>query len=206
VRTGIQQNDVDSATPLLRRAADVVGRWIERVPHGGARHRAAAGGVESLAAPSVVEQAATAKPAPPDALAYGQPFATPKGLELTVTAVGLHESDPRHVVLDVRVTNVSDQKTTFENDFGVLDAAGAAHRYTWVNAATYPGVLPGIATLEPGTSLTGKVHVRLPELAPEALAVLRPAFLDVVNAGCGGCNHEVLFLPRAVWQPSALPQ
>jgi hypothetical protein len=189
---------------LLRRATGVVAGWMERWSRGDTSHRAAGGGNQSHVAPAAAEQATTTETLLPDELTYGQAFLTPEGLELTVTGVEAHDSSRRHVVIDVQVTNVSEHSTTFENDFGV-DAAGTAHRYTWVNSANYPGVLPGVATLAPGALLAGKVHVLLPEPGPEDLAMIRPTYLGIINSGCGGCNHAVTFLPRALWRSPALP-
>jgi hypothetical protein len=175
---------------------------INWLPRGGARLRAPATADQTIAAPVAAEPAVASQPVLPDALALGESVRLPDGLEFTVTGIGTQDSDPRHVVIEVRVANTSDHGVEFENDFGVVDAAGTAHRYSWVNAATYPDVLPGIATLEPGAFISGKAHVLLPELPSDALATLRPAFLDVINSGCGGCNHEVVFLPRVLWQAS----
>jgi hypothetical protein len=202
--TGRRQNEANTPQRLLRRASGVIAGWIDRWSRGGVRHRAAASGDQPHTAPVDAEQEATTAPVRPVELTYGQGFSLPGGLVLTVAAIGTEGSDPRHVVIDVRVSNPSDHTANFENDFGVLDAAGTAHRYTWVNPAKHPGVLPGIARLEPQATLDGKVHVLLPELPSEALATLRPAFLEVINSGCGGCNHEVVFLPRALWQPSRM--
>ena len=205
MRTGHTYSEVGTSWRRLRRAANVIARRIEHWRRGDARLRAAAVGDRTRAAPAGAERAATTESVLPGELAHGQSFRVPEGLALTVTAIGVDNSDSRHVVIDVRVTNVSDHTADFENNFGVLDAAGTAHRYTWVNSQRYPDVLPGIATLEPGAELAGKVHVLLPELSPEALAMLRPAYLRIINSGCGGCNHEVVFLPQALWQPSELP-
>ncbi|MGD9890638.1 MAG: hypothetical protein AB7R89_34585 [Dehalococcoidia bacterium] len=199
--TGHKQDEAGASSRLLRRASRAVAGWVDRWPRGG-RDRTTAVDHQPRAAPGGAEQETSAEPALPVALAYGQDFLLPDGLALTVTAIGTEGADPRHVVIDVCVTNRSDHTAHFENDFGVLDAAGTAHRYTWVNAGQYPGVLPGIASLEPQASLDGRVHILLPELPSDELATLRPAFLQVINSGCGGCNHEVVFLPQVLWQPA----
>lgn len=142
----------------------------------------------------------------PDGLVFGVSFEAGNGLEMTVLGMRTIEDEepsdepPRHVVVRARIANAGEETAEFENNFGVLDPAGNAHRYRWVNPAKYAEVLPGIATLEPGAVIEGDAHVMLPDGQRTAVELLRPSVLRMSMDACTACEKELHVAADAVWE------
>ena len=136
---------------------------------------------------------------------FGSDAETEDGLTVAVLGFEQYEgvsTRPGHVVMRARITNMTDDPLRFENELGVLDGSGEAHRFSWVNPKRFPETLPGVATLEPGETIEGQSHVFLPEGVDVDISSLSASVLGSTAGGCVGCDQTVRFLPRVIWSNS----
>lgn len=160
------------------------------------------------AAEAIVAEAAASEPVktfPTPPLSVGSSFTAENGLEVTVLGLRTIEDDepseepPRHIVLRARVANPGDEDVEFENNFGVIDPAGNAYRYRWMNPAKHADVLPGVANLEPGSVIEGEAHIMLPTDQRTPVEMLRPSMLRMTMDACGACEQELQVATIAIW-------
>lgn len=138
-------------------------------------------------------------------LNFGSSVQLQDGLSITVLGIEQYEGEsarPGHVVVRARIMNLTDGPLRFENDLGVLESTGEAHRFSWVNPSRFPETLPGVATLEPGETIEGESHVFIPADVDVVVSSLSASVLAASLEACAGCDHTVTFHARAIWSDS----
>lgn len=133
---------------------------------------------------------------------FGSDAETEDGLTVAVLGIEQYEGEstrPGHVVMRARITNMTDAPIRFENELGVLDGSGEAHRFSWVSPKRFPETLPGVANLEPGDTIEGESHVFIPEDVEVDVSSLSASVLGSTVGGCVGCDQTITLLPRVIW-------
>jgi hypothetical protein len=180
-------------------------QWLSTVQ--GVRRRWASIVRSAGAQPATVKQPGTPVGITlPEEVPFGGDFIAPSGLALSVRAMNLQlgTEGTRFAILEVEAHNATDVVREFDNEFGVLDETGKAHRYSGVDSDSYPGALPGFARVDPGDTVRGRAFVHLSGLVSDHPGTLRAAYLAVGDS-CGSCGDGVGFVPLALWQAWAIP-
>jgi hypothetical protein len=140
----------------------------------------------------------------------GDSYLMAAGLRVTALAlrreqshVSGHDGAGDRLALRARVENPAARPLEFDNLLGVVDGTGYAYARGYTDAARYPGVLPGLATVAPGAALEGDVYVDVDAATPGPFS---PAYLMAMTRGCGGCpgGANVELVPLARWEPVRL--
>lgn len=138
-------------------------------------------------------------------LNFGSSVELEDGLTIAVLGIEQYEGEstrPGHVVVRARIANLTDAPLRFENDLGVVESTGEAHRFSWVNPSRFPGTLPGVANLEPGDAIEGESHVFVPADVDVDISSLSASVVMAALDGCAGCDQTLTFHPRVIWSDS----